>query len=93
MPDQVARTPESNATLVSNATGAVVRPVIRYTLLVTFCFVSFLDAYNNSAVVTAIPPISADLRITNSRAIWLLSAYQLTFAALLLIVCLLRSNL
>ncbi|KAF8636098.1 hypothetical protein AX17_003803 [Amanita inopinata Kibby_2008] len=54
-------------------------------LLVVFCFAQFLETFNNSALFAAIPPISADLHITNSVAVWLISAYQLTFAALLLV--------
>ncbi|PFH50117.1 hypothetical protein AMATHDRAFT_4276 [Amanita thiersii Skay4041] len=54
-------------------------------LLFVFCFAQFLDTFNNSALFAAIPPISADLKIVNSVAVWLISAYQLTFAALLLV--------
>lgn len=61
------------------------RPVIlKATLLVTFCFAQFLDAFNNSSFFAAIPPISVDLNIGNGNSVWLISAYQLTFAALLL---------
>ncbi|KIJ22953.1 hypothetical protein M422DRAFT_217711 [Sphaerobolus stellatus SS14] len=60
------------------------RPLFKGTLLVVFCFAQFLDAFNNSALFAAIPPISVALHINNSRSVWLISAYQLTFAALLL---------
>ncbi|KAF8151209.1 major facilitator superfamily domain-containing protein [Mycena galopus ATCC 62051] len=53
-------------------------------LLTIFCFAQFLDTFNNSALFTAIPPIATDLSISNSDSVWLLSAYQLTFAAFLL---------
>ncbi|KIJ41092.1 hypothetical protein M422DRAFT_255938 [Sphaerobolus stellatus SS14] len=56
----------------------------RAILLVVFCLAQFLDSFNNSALFAAIPPIAVDLNIDNSRAVWLVSAYQLTFAALLL---------
>ncbi len=63
------------------------RPVIlKATLLVTFCFAQFLDAFNNSSFFAAIPPIAVDLNIGNGNSVWLISAYQLTFAALLLSV-------
>ncbi|TFK50409.1 MFS general substrate transporter [Heliocybe sulcata] len=54
-------------------------------LLAVFCFAQFLDTFNNSALFAAIPPISAAIGISNSNSVWLLSAYQLTFAALLLV--------
>lgn len=59
-------------------------------LLGVFCLALFLDAFNNSALFVAIPPIAIQLNIPNSQSVWLLSGYQLTFAALLLIV---RSSL
>ena len=55
-------------------------------LLVIFCFAQFLDTFNNSALFAAIPPISAAIGISNSDSVWLISAYQLTFAAFLLVV-------
>lgn len=58
--------------------------VLKYILLIIFCFAQFLDAFNNSSLFAAIPPISVDLHIVNSTSVWLISAYQLTFAALLL---------
>ncbi|KAJ7165802.1 major facilitator superfamily domain-containing protein [Mycena filopes] len=54
-------------------------------LLSIFCLALFLDTFNNSSLFTAIPVISVQLDIPNSQSVWLLSAYQLTFAALLLI--------
>lgn len=60
--------------------------VRRIILLVVFCATQFLDAFNNSALFAAIPPIAVDLNIDNSTSVWLISAYQLTFAALLLSV-------
>ncbi|KAF8583734.1 MFS general substrate transporter [Ramaria rubella] len=53
-------------------------------LVVIFCFSNFLDAFNNSALFAAIPSISVQLNISNGESVWMLSAYQLTFAALLL---------
>jgi hypothetical protein len=55
-------------------------------LLGIFCLALFLDTFNNSSLFTAIPVISLQLNIPNSQSVWLLSAYQLTFAGLLLIV-------
>ncbi|KAJ7661576.1 major facilitator superfamily domain-containing protein [Mycena polygramma] len=54
-------------------------------LLAIFCLALFLDTFNNSSLFTAIPVISVQLNIPNSQSVWLLSAYQLTFAGLLLI--------
>ncbi|KAJ7790671.1 hypothetical protein B0H14DRAFT_2625781 [Mycena olivaceomarginata] len=54
-------------------------------LLCIFYLAFFLDTFNNSSLFTAIPLISAQLNISDSQSVWLLGAYQLTFAALLLI--------
>jgi len=54
-------------------------------ILAVLCFALFLDTFNNSSLFAAIPTISIELNIANSQSPWLLSAYQLTFAALLLI--------
>ena len=55
-------------------------------LLAIYCLAQFTDTFNNSALLAAIPPISIQLGISNSNSVWLLSAYQLTFAAFLLTV-------
>ncbi|KAJ7484313.1 major facilitator superfamily-domain-containing protein [Mycena latifolia] len=55
-------------------------------LLAIFYLSLLLDTFNNSLLFTAIPAISIQLNIPNSQSVWLLSAYQLTFAALLLVV-------
>ncbi|OBZ74760.1 hypothetical protein A0H81_05744 [Grifola frondosa] len=57
---------------------------VKFTLLFVLCFAQFIDAFNNTAFIAAIPPIAQDLNISNSRSVWLLSGYQLTLAALLL---------
>lgn len=57
-------------------------------LLAIFCLSQLLDTFNNSALFAAIPPISLAIGISNANSVWLLSAYQLTFAALLLTVSL-----
>ncbi|KAF8129729.1 major facilitator superfamily domain-containing protein [Boletus edulis] len=54
-------------------------------LLMLFCFAQFLDAFNNSALFPAIPPLEVSLGITQSQSAWIISAYQLTFASFLLI--------
>jgi len=56
-------------------------------VLSVLCTALFLDTFNNSSLFAAIPPIALQLNIPNSQSVWLLGAYQLTFAALLLIVC------
>lgn len=58
----------------------------RYVLLVIFCLAQFLDAFNNSALFSAIPSLVRDLHMTDNEAIWILSAFQLTFSSFLLIV-------
>ncbi|EKM82252.1 hypothetical protein AGABI1DRAFT_126582 [Agaricus bisporus var. burnettii JB137-S8] len=48
------------------------------------CLAPFLDTLANASLFAAFPPISLDLGISNSNAVWIVSGYQLTFAALLL---------
>ena len=58
----------------------------KYFLFSIFCLAQFLDVFNNSALFSAIPAIAGDLQMTINEASWLLSAYSLTFASLLLVV-------
>jgi MFS family permease len=57
----------------------------RYTLLLLFCLAQFIDAFNNSALFSAIPDIKQDIGITDVEAVWLISAFSLTFASFLLL--------
>ncbi|KAJ7179684.1 MFS general substrate transporter [Mycena filopes] len=54
-------------------------------ILFFLCLAQFLDTFMNSALFAAIPPVSVDLNISNADSVWLISGYQLTFAALLLV--------
>ncbi|KZV98383.1 MFS general substrate transporter [Exidia glandulosa HHB12029] len=58
--------------------------VRKYTLLLLFCVSQFLDAFNVSALFSAIPVMTVQLDLSASESVWLVSAYQLTFAAFLL---------
>lgn len=75
-----ARSPAPTQHDVGISSGA------KYTLLVIFCFAQFLDAFSNSSLFAAIPPIAQQLNISNATSVWMISAYQLTFAAFLLSV-------
>ena len=55
-------------------------------LLSMFVLAEFLDAFNNSALFPAIPDISTQLQFDATETVWIISAYQLTFAAFLLVV-------
>ena len=68
-------------------------PLRRYFLLVLFCLAQFMDAYNGSALFTAIPTLVAELGFTAGESPWIISAYQLTFASFLLIVSFLRCHM
>ncbi|EMD35862.1 hypothetical protein CERSUDRAFT_53162 [Gelatoporia subvermispora B] len=57
----------------------------RYSLLIMFCCAQFLDAFNNSALFSAIPALTVALNMDESQATWIISAFQLTFASFLLI--------
>jgi len=54
-------------------------------LLIMFTLAEFLDAFNNSALFPAIPDITSQLQFEPSETVWIISAYQLTFAAFLLV--------
>ncbi|KAG8820920.1 hypothetical protein FRC17_009983 [Serendipita sp. 399] len=54
-------------------------------LLCMFILAEFLDSFNNSALFPAIPVLTSDLGLKVSEAVWVISAYQLTFAAFLLV--------
>ncbi|KIM27007.1 hypothetical protein M408DRAFT_72095 [Serendipita vermifera MAFF 305830] len=74
-------TDESNPTsdLASASTAR------KLALLTIFSLAEFLDVFNNSALFPAIPVISSDLRFEPPETVWIISAYQLTFAAFLLL--------
>ncbi|KIJ19689.1 hypothetical protein PAXINDRAFT_109152 [Paxillus involutus ATCC 200175] len=54
-------------------------------LLWMFCLAQSLDAFNNSALFSAIPALEGSMGITESESVWIISASQLTFASSLLI--------
>jgi hypothetical protein len=55
-------------------------------LLSMFTLAEFLDAFNNSALFPAIPVVAEQLKFETTETVWIISAYQLTFAAFLLVV-------
>jgi hypothetical protein len=55
-------------------------------LLSMFTLAEFLDAFNNAALFPAIPILTSQLDFSTSEVVWIISAYQLTFAAFLLVV-------
>jgi predicted MFS family arabinose efflux permease len=57
----------------------------RYTLLLIFCLAQFIDAFNLSSLFSAIPAIKHDLNMSDIEAVWLISAFALTFASFLLL--------
>ncbi|KAI0699504.1 MFS general substrate transporter [Cerioporus squamosus] len=57
----------------------------RYVLLIIFCLAQFLDAFNNSALFSAIPALVTSLDMNEAESTWIISAFQLTFASFLLI--------
>ena len=65
------------------ANASTVRKVA---LLTIFTLAEFLDSFNNSALFPAIPFIASELHFQASETVWIISAYQLTFAAFLLVV-------
>ena len=63
-----------------------VSTIRKIALLLMFTLAQFLDAFNNSALLPAIPEISEKLDFVLTETVWIISAYQLTFAAFLLVV-------
>ncbi|KAI0791401.1 MFS general substrate transporter [Abortiporus biennis] len=57
----------------------------KYVLLVLFCAAQFIDAISGSALFAAIPALVKALEISEGETAWIISAFQLTFAAFLLI--------
>jgi hypothetical protein len=77
---------EATATNVLNEDDRLATlPISRKVAVTAFlCIAQFLDTFANSALFAAFPPISNELGISNGNSVWLISGYQLTFAALLL---------
>ncbi|KAI6042099.1 major facilitator superfamily domain-containing protein [Pisolithus marmoratus] len=57
----------------------------RLLLLSVLCLAQFLDAFNMSMVFAALPVLERSLHATTSQSVWIVSAYQLTFASALLV--------
>ena len=66
--------------------GVTMSPARKYVLFAIFCLAQFLDAFNNSALFSAMPSFIIDLGITEGQSTWIMSAFQLTFASFLLVV-------
>jgi MFS family permease len=85
--------PATNDTIVEerndNSNSPPVAPVrskvTKFILLSMFCLAQFLDTFNVSAVYTAIPSLEALMGISANESPWIVAAFQLTFAAFLLI--------
>lgn len=79
-------------TELANTTNplAELSPARKIVLLFLFCFSQFLDTFNTSALFSAIPVIATSTGLNDSQSVWLTSAYQLSFAAFLLIASLLH---
>ncbi|KAG8772914.1 hypothetical protein FRC12_002826 [Ceratobasidium sp. 428] len=64
---------------------ASIAPLRKYLLLAFFCLGQFLETLNNSAILPTLPAITHDIHLAESDSVWLLAAYQATFASFLLI--------
>ncbi|KAF8833238.1 hypothetical protein BDN67DRAFT_1017786 [Paxillus ammoniavirescens] len=54
-------------------------------MLLMLCLARSLHSFNNSALFAAIPALEGSMGITESESVWIISAFQLSFAAFLLI--------
>ncbi|TFK97039.1 MFS general substrate transporter [Pterulicium gracile] len=70
---------------VAPVTGPVHSKLKKAILLCLFCFAQFLDTFNVSSVYAGIPSLEAVMGITANEAPWIVAAFQLTFAAFLLV--------
>ncbi len=69
--------------VVANGSPAAVRPGRRWTLLAV-ALATFMTYLDNNIINVAIPTIQRDLRLSESGIEWVVSAYILLFAGLLL---------
>jgi hypothetical protein len=91
-PDDALPSRSENATIVdipsSSSTESPSDPVpqwLKVVLLVAFSVANFLDVAGISTLFSAVPVLSEDLGLSGNQGVWLLSAYQLTFSAFLLL--------
>ena len=89
----LSRTLVSPAESLANEPTKQLSLARKLVLLLMFCFAEFLNAFNNAALFPAIPPLEDSMDITESQSVWIISAFQLTFASFLLIVCLITFSL
>lgn len=82
---EVAEINEKSVSAQSQPQLATASTLRKLALLLMFTFAQFLDAFNNSALLPAIPQISSKLDFVLTETVWIISAYQLTFAAFLLV--------
>lgn len=68
----------------SHATESRLSPAQLRTLLIVLCAALALVVAGNSALAIALPDIAEDLSADQSQLTWIIDAYALTFAALLL---------
>ncbi|OSC97055.1 MFS general substrate transporter [Trametes coccinea BRFM310] len=57
----------------------------RYLLFTMFCVANMLDAYNLNALFTALPVIRTAFGLNEADASWIMSAFELTYAAFMLV--------
>ncbi|KAL1940391.1 hypothetical protein VTO73DRAFT_8963 [Trametes versicolor] len=57
----------------------------RYVLFVMFCVANALDSYNLNALFTALPVLREHFGLGEADASWVMSAFELTYAAFLLV--------
>ena len=58
----------------------------RYFLFSIFCIANMLDSYSLNAIFAGLPALKAAFAMGEVEASWVMSAFQLTYAAFLLIV-------
>ena len=58
----------------------------KYALLALVCLAQFIDAFNITALFSAIPSLVISLKMTAAESSWIISAFSLTFASFLLVV-------
>ncbi|KAF8833263.1 MFS general substrate transporter [Paxillus ammoniavirescens] len=73
------------ASMLTNGPPKQLSLIRKLVMLLMLCLAQSLHSFNNSALFTVIPALEGSMGITESESVWIISAFQLSFAAFLLI--------
>lgn len=84
-PSQMPPENASDSTISSKVGVHTVGPWRKWSILFFICYAQFWDIVNVTAPTIALPTIARNLNMTASQKPWIVSAYALSFAGLLLL--------